>query len=582
MQIPHDRRVPHVRTVAEASIAVRSLGAERACAQAKRRRRILVHDPRRRRLRWPHAIDPVEEGRSPCASGTGDLVGMQLADAMPPARRRLARLEHHGGPADRSSVPCHVDGAHGWDNVGAGGQPSVTTASAMAQRAVVGAAVDEDVPAQQPRPCSTAASAGGDCTARQVDDAGSSYHTAAGQPAGSRSQRGGGDLSGGGGGGGGGGGVGHGVGAHGGLLCDHEVWRVLQPPTPTPTPTAATAATRDDAAEADADAGADAGQDGADADGGRAPAKAASGREAASAAAPAAPLALVRLRGKESVRTIAYEVRPRAAAARRGSSGPLTADMWQVRRYLADKPGSVQSAASVAAFMNAISAFELSKVEKLQLLNLRPASLVDVHMASRGPGWLALAPLSWRALTGGPRRARAGDRSVRHAIHGRAVTMLRIGRDPPAPPPWRPVQRTRSRASLPARRRRAARLTAGPRHRPQQRRPGRPPPPRLARWTRPSPGRGSVQLGCGHVWGSQARARPQTRTGGSIVDERVWPPSRVRDSSVARPMARPAPPRRRRARRQAPAPPSAARPRGASASALGARVRRHKAHAAAR
>ena len=49
-------------------------------------------------------------------------------------------------------------------------------------------------------------------------------------------------------------------------------------------------------------------------------------------------------------------------------------------RYLKETPCSTQSPESIKNLMEALEPFKLTKAEKLQLLNLRPCSLVELQL----------------------------------------------------------------------------------------------------------------------------------------------------------------------------------------------------------
>ena len=54
--------------------------------------------------------------------------------------------------------------------------------------------------------------------------------------------------------------------------------------------------------------------------------------------------------------------------------------MWFCLRYLKDTACSSQSPEAVKNLMEALEPFKLTKAEKLQLLNLRPCSLVELQL----------------------------------------------------------------------------------------------------------------------------------------------------------------------------------------------------------
>ncbi|XP_054720611.1 LOW QUALITY PROTEIN: DNA-directed RNA polymerase III subunit RPC9-like [Uloborus diversus] len=58
----------------------------------------------------------------------------------------------------------------------------------------------------------------------------------------------------------------------------------------------------------------------------------------------------------------------------------LNTIVYETVKYLEEMPCATQNAESVQTFLTAISAYSLTKGEKLQLLNLRPTSLVEVQL----------------------------------------------------------------------------------------------------------------------------------------------------------------------------------------------------------
>lgn len=54
--------------------------------------------------------------------------------------------------------------------------------------------------------------------------------------------------------------------------------------------------------------------------------------------------------------------------------GDIDTISYELKQYMADKPGGMQSDGVVVEFLDAIKKFNLTKAEKLQLLNLRPTS----------------------------------------------------------------------------------------------------------------------------------------------------------------------------------------------------------------
>lgn len=66
-----------------------------------------------------------------------------------------------------------------------------------------------------------------------------------------------------------------------------------------------------------------------------------------------------------------------AAAVRQPSN--LTTVQFEVKKYLSDKPSTVQTPAIASAFLSELSALSLTKAERLQIMNLRPTRLVELH-----------------------------------------------------------------------------------------------------------------------------------------------------------------------------------------------------------
>ncbi|GAN07635.1 DNA-directed RNA polymerase III subunit RPC9 [Mucor ambiguus] len=53
---------------------------------------------------------------------------------------------------------------------------------------------------------------------------------------------------------------------------------------------------------------------------------------------------------------------------------------FELTEYLKETPCSTQTPEQISNFMEAISKFELTKAEKLQILNLRPKSTVEIYL----------------------------------------------------------------------------------------------------------------------------------------------------------------------------------------------------------
>ncbi|KAG1446364.1 hypothetical protein G6F56_009593 [Rhizopus delemar] len=53
---------------------------------------------------------------------------------------------------------------------------------------------------------------------------------------------------------------------------------------------------------------------------------------------------------------------------------------FELTEYLKQTPVSTQAPEQIAEFMKAMSAYDLTKAEKLQLLNLRPKSAVEIYL----------------------------------------------------------------------------------------------------------------------------------------------------------------------------------------------------------
>ncbi|KAJ1906398.1 hypothetical protein IWQ60_012093 [Tieghemiomyces parasiticus] len=58
----------------------------------------------------------------------------------------------------------------------------------------------------------------------------------------------------------------------------------------------------------------------------------------------------------------------------------LSTIQFECLKYLNDSPCSVQSAEAVSSLLTQIKGFALTKAEKLQILNLRPRSAVELHI----------------------------------------------------------------------------------------------------------------------------------------------------------------------------------------------------------
>ncbi|CAO0798175.1 unnamed protein product [Mucor circinelloides] len=53
---------------------------------------------------------------------------------------------------------------------------------------------------------------------------------------------------------------------------------------------------------------------------------------------------------------------------------------FELTEYLKETPCSTQAPEQISNFMKAMSKFELTKAEKLQILNLRPKSTVEIYL----------------------------------------------------------------------------------------------------------------------------------------------------------------------------------------------------------
>ncbi|CEP18147.1 hypothetical protein [Parasitella parasitica] len=53
---------------------------------------------------------------------------------------------------------------------------------------------------------------------------------------------------------------------------------------------------------------------------------------------------------------------------------------FELTEYLKETPCSTQTPEQISYFMDAISKFDLTKAEKLQILNLRPKSTVEIYL----------------------------------------------------------------------------------------------------------------------------------------------------------------------------------------------------------
>jgi len=53
---------------------------------------------------------------------------------------------------------------------------------------------------------------------------------------------------------------------------------------------------------------------------------------------------------------------------------------FEVRNYLSQMPGGVQTPAHVTAALTALKKCPLTKAERLQMINLRPTSAVEMHL----------------------------------------------------------------------------------------------------------------------------------------------------------------------------------------------------------
>lgn len=59
--------------------------------------------------------------------------------------------------------------------------------------------------------------------------------------------------------------------------------------------------------------------------------------------------------------------------------------VFEVKTFLNGRPGSQQNAELVEKFLTDLATFPLTKAERLQILNLRPASIVELHVVRPFP-----------------------------------------------------------------------------------------------------------------------------------------------------------------------------------------------------
>lgn len=82
------------------------------------------------------------------------------------------------------------------------------------------------------------------------------------------------------------------------------------------------------------------------------------------------------------VQSIDYQVREAkdevCLVPSRSSTEPRPLSLAQLRKYLGRRPCSQQSEEQIISFLNRMREFKLTSFEKLQFLNVRPTSVVDI------------------------------------------------------------------------------------------------------------------------------------------------------------------------------------------------------------